>query len=98
MALSQRIECRSVASQPGTLLGAATVRADVLPRWTGIMLAVGMAVMAATSGLPDVLRTLSAGVRDLALAGMGASLPGSGSPRSGTLRRAAGYKVPRERV
>jgi Ca2+/Na+ antiporter len=58
----------------GVMLGAAVFRAQVLPRWTGITLIVGMVLMAVTSALPDVTRTLSAGVRDLAFAGMGMSL------------------------
>ncbi|MEY2581483.1 MAG: hypothetical protein QOE09_1332 [Ilumatobacteraceae bacterium] len=58
----------------GLMLGVAVAQAKVLPRWTGITLIAGMVLMAATSGLPDAARTLSAGVRDLAFAAMGASL------------------------
>ncbi|MCU1367707.1 MAG: hypothetical protein JWN39_3346, partial [Ilumatobacteraceae bacterium] len=58
----------------GALLGVSIVRAHVLPRWTGITLCVGMVLMAVTAGLPEALRTVSAGIRDLAFAGMGASL------------------------
>jgi hypothetical protein len=58
----------------GMAFGLASIRAGVLPRWTGATLMVGVVLVAASSGLPDVLQTASAGVRDLAFAGMGASL------------------------
>lgn len=58
----------------GVTFGAAVIRAHVVPRWTGITLIVGMALMTVTAGLPDATRTVAAGVRDLAFAGMGASL------------------------
>jgi hypothetical protein len=58
----------------GTAFGVAVIRADVLPRWTGVTLIVGVLLVAASSGLADVAQTLSAGVRDLAFAGMGFSL------------------------
>jgi hypothetical protein len=58
----------------GVTLGVAVARAKVLPRWTGITLIAGMMLMSATSTLPGAIRTLSAGVRDLAFAAMGASL------------------------
>jgi hypothetical protein len=58
----------------GLAFGFAVVRAGVLPRWTGVALMTGVVLVAASSGLPDALQTASAGVRDLAFAGMGASL------------------------
>jgi hypothetical protein len=58
----------------GVTLGIAVARARVLPRWTGRTLITGMVLMAVTTGLPEVIRTLSAGVRDFAFATMGASL------------------------
>ncbi len=58
----------------GMAFGVAIIRAGVLPRWTGAALIAGVVLVAATSGLPDVLQTASAGLRDLAFAGMGASL------------------------
>jgi hypothetical protein len=58
----------------GVLLGVGVIRAQVLPRFTGVALIAGMFLMAATSGLPDATRTMSAGVRDLAFAAMGLSL------------------------
>jgi hypothetical protein len=58
----------------GVAFGAAVIRAQVLPRWTGITLIAGMVLMAATAGLPDVTQTLSAAVRDLAFVGMGAAV------------------------
>jgi hypothetical protein len=60
----------------GVSFGVAVARAQVLPRWTGITLVAGMVLMTATTGLPEITRTMSAGVRDLAFAGMGASLLG----------------------
>jgi hypothetical protein len=58
----------------GVTFAAAVVRAHVLPRWTGITLIAGMVLMTVTVSLPDATRTLAAGVRDLAFAGMGVSL------------------------
>jgi hypothetical protein len=58
----------------GVMFGAAVIQANVLPRWTGIALIVGMVLMAVTSSLPDVTQTMSAGIRDLAFAGMGAAV------------------------
>jgi hypothetical protein len=58
----------------GVVFGAAVIRADVLPRWTGIALILGMVLMAVTARLPDVTQTMSAAVRDLAFAGMGAAV------------------------
>jgi hypothetical protein len=58
----------------GLAIGLAVVRARVLPRWTGFALMAGMVLIAASSGLPEVARTASAGIRDVAFAGMGASL------------------------
>jgi tryptophan-rich sensory protein len=58
----------------GLAFGLAVVRAGVLPRWTGWTLMAGVVLVAASSGLSDVAQTASAGIRDLAFAGMGASL------------------------
>jgi Ca2+/Na+ antiporter len=58
----------------GVAFGVAVIRAKVFPQWTGIALILGMVLMTATTALPDALRTMSAGVRDVAFAGMGASL------------------------
>ena len=58
----------------GVAFGAAVIRAEVLPRWTGIALIVGMVLMAVTASLPDATQTMSAAVRDLAFAGMGAAV------------------------
>ena len=61
----------------GVIFGVATIRAGVLPRWTGATLIIGMALMTIAVMLPDGAQTTAAGVRDLAFAGMGASLLGS---------------------
>jgi hypothetical protein len=58
----------------GLAFGLAVIRAGVLPRWTGATLMAGVVLVAASSVLPDVAQTASAGVRDLAFVGMGASL------------------------
>lgn len=58
----------------GVAFGAAVIRAQVLPRWTGVTLIAGMVLMAVTVSLPDVTQTLSAAVRDLAFLGMGAAV------------------------
>jgi hypothetical protein len=58
----------------GLAFGIAVVHARVLPRWTGMALMAGVVMVAASSGLREVVQTISAGVRDLAFAGMGAAL------------------------
>jgi hypothetical protein len=58
----------------GVLFGFATIRAGVLPRWTGVTLILGMLLMTVAAGLPDAAQTAAAGVRDLAFAGMGGSI------------------------
>ncbi|MEA2580875.1 MAG: hypothetical protein QOE83_1767 [Actinomycetota bacterium] len=58
----------------GLAFGLAVIHANVLPPWTGKALIVGVVLVAASSGLPEVAQTMAAGVRDLAFAGMGASL------------------------
>lgn len=58
----------------GSAFGIAVVRANVLPRWTGQMLVLGVALVALGSFLPAPIQVLCAGVRDLAFIGMGLSL------------------------
>jgi hypothetical protein len=58
----------------GIAFGVAVARAGVVPRWTGWTLVAGMVLMAVTAAMPDVVRTLSAGVRDLAFAAMGVAV------------------------
>jgi hypothetical protein len=58
----------------GIGFGIAVIRARVFPRWTGATLIAGMVLMAIASGLPGAAQTVSAGVRDLAFAAMGATL------------------------
>jgi hypothetical protein len=53
-------------------LGSAVLRSGVYPRWTGVALVVGVALVAV--GLPDPAGLLAAGIRDLAFAGMGVAL------------------------
>ena len=69
----------------GVMFGVATIRARVLPRWTGMTLILGMLLMTVATALPDGAQTAAAGVRDLAFAGMGASL--LATPGVGRLRR-----------
>jgi hypothetical protein len=61
----------------GSAFGLAVIRAGVLPRWTGVMLVVGVILVGTSSVLPGIAQTASAGVRDLAFAGMGASMLGA---------------------
>jgi hypothetical protein len=58
----------------GVWFGYAVLRAGVLPRWTGVALAVGVVLVAASQGAPEGLQLVAAGVRDLGIAGMGAGL------------------------
>jgi hypothetical protein len=58
----------------GVVFGVATIRAGVLPGWTGATLILGMVLMTIALALPDAAQTAAAGVRDLAFAGMGWSL------------------------
>lgn len=64
----------------GSCFGLAVVRAGVFPRWTGYALIAGVCLVAATTGLPDPIRTLAAAVRATAFIGMGASLLRNRSP------------------
>jgi hypothetical protein len=57
----------------GLAFGWAVVRARVLPRWTGVMLMAGVVLAAGSSGLPEVVQMVAAGVRAVAFAAMGIS-------------------------
>jgi hypothetical protein len=67
----------------GCAFGTATVRAGVLPRWTGLTLVVGVVLVALGAVLPSLAQVVCAGVRDLAFAGMGMSLL-TGAPTTRT--------------
>jgi hypothetical protein len=67
----------------GLIFGAAVIRAKVLPRWTGALLMLAMLLMIVATALPDAAQTAAAAARDIAFAGMGASLLGFGRPRRG---------------
>jgi hypothetical protein len=58
----------------GLAFGLAVVRAKVLPRWTGVCLMVGVVLVAAASGLPNIARTLAEAVTAAAFTGMGFAL------------------------
>jgi hypothetical protein len=58
----------------GAAFGVAVVRAQVLPRWTGVCLAVGVALVAVASGLPVLARTVAEAVPATAFIGMGSAL------------------------
>ncbi len=58
----------------GLGLGLATIRAAVLPRWTGAVLMAGVVLVAMAEGLPQGVQVVAAGVRDLGFAGMGVAL------------------------
>ena len=77
-ALTQRLEPwfvvhGAIMVAAGICFGLAVVRAGVFPRWTGWTLIAGVLLVAATTGLPDSLRTLAAAVRATAFIGMGLS-------------------------
>jgi hypothetical protein len=80
----------------GSAFGLAVIRAGVLPRWTGVMLVAGVILVGASSVLPAIAQTASAGVRDLAFAGMGASLLVAGRRKRRRLVRAGRLAVRRE--
>jgi hypothetical protein len=78
----------------GLAFGLGVVRAGMLPRWTGVCLMVGVALVAAASGLSNVPRTVAAAVPAAAFIGMGvavlrtraqgrASSPAGAPPRAG---------------
>jgi hypothetical protein len=67
----------------GLIFGAAVIRAKVLPRWSGALLMLAMLLMIVASALPDAAQTAAAAARDIAFAGMGASLLAVGRPRQG---------------
>ncbi len=54
--------------------GYAVIAAGILPRWTGIVLMVGVVLVVSSQALPAGIQTVAAGTRDLAFAGMGAAL------------------------
>lgn len=58
----------------GLGFGYAVIKARVLPRWTGITLMAGVVLVAFSQNLPEAAQVLSAGIRDLGFAGMGAAL------------------------
>lgn len=68
----------------GSAFGIAVVKAQVLPRWTGMTLVVGVVLVALSSFLPGVVQTICAGVRDLGFASMGLYLL---TPKSSTIAR-----------
>lgn len=55
----------------GSAFGVAVLKAQVLPRWTGMTLVAGVILVALSSVLPGIAQTICAGVRDLGFAGMG---------------------------
>jgi hypothetical protein len=65
----------------GIGFGVAVIRAQVLPRWTGVLLGAGVVLVALSQGLPEGVGTAAAGVRDLAFAGMGVALLRAGPSR-----------------
>jgi hypothetical protein len=65
----------------GLAFGAAVIKANVLPRWTGALLMLAMLLMVVATALPDAAQTAAAATRDIAFAGMGVSLLGVGQSR-----------------
>jgi hypothetical protein len=72
----------------GLCFGYAVITAGVLPRWTGVTLAVGVVMVVAFQGLSEPLQLLAAATRDVGFAGMGAALLGVGA-KSGRHTHAA---------
>jgi hypothetical protein len=66
----------------GLAFGLAVIRARVFPGWSGAALMAGVVLVAVSSALPALAQVASAGVRDLAFAGMGTSLLLAGRGRS----------------
>jgi hypothetical protein len=58
----------------GLMFGLAVIRAAVLPRWTGECLMVGVVLVVAASGMPNIARTVAAAVPAAAFMGMGWAL------------------------
>lgn len=58
----------------GLAFGCAVIRAGVLPRWTAIALMAGVVLVAISQGMPEGAQVVTAGIRDLGFAGMGAAL------------------------
>jgi hypothetical protein len=58
----------------GIGFGIAVWRASRLPRWTAVALIAGVILVAGSQGMPEAVQLIAVGVRDLAFAGMGASL------------------------
>jgi hypothetical protein len=72
----------------GLAFGYAVVRARVLPPWTGVCLMIGVVLVAAASGLPNIARTIAAAGPDAAFIGMGGALLSKGiRPRGPTHAR-----------
>jgi hypothetical protein len=67
----------------GSCFAYAVIRAGVLPRWTGMTLAAGVVMVAASQGLSEPFQLVAAATRDAGFAGMGAALLGFGA-KSGT--------------
>lgn len=58
----------------GIAFGAATTRAGVLPRWTGVAFGTGVLLVALTVGMTPVVELTAMGARDVAIFGMGAAV------------------------
>jgi len=58
----------------GVGFGFAVGRARILPRWTGMALALGVLLVPVLMGFADTVGLVGVGIRDLAFAGMGAAL------------------------
>jgi hypothetical protein len=82
----------------GIGFGVATIRARVLPLWTGMRLIAGMLLMVITVSLPAAAQTVSAGVRDLAFAAMGAALLARPGCVVAARQAAVGGRRPREQA
>lgn len=68
----------------GLLFGLATLRAEVLPKWTALLLMAGslLSLVLAVLPFPDILQTLGNTLRNIGFIGMGVSLLRDSKPRS----------------
>jgi hypothetical protein len=67
----------------GVGFGYAVGRAGVLPRWTGVVLSIGVILIPITMGLAEGVGLLGVGLRDLAFAAMGSALLRTAGPLQG---------------
>jgi hypothetical protein len=58
----------------GVAFGAATFRAQTMPRWTGVALIAGVVLVVLTIDAPSAIQLFAVAIRDVAFAGMGVAI------------------------